>query len=176
MATSWTFELWETVGDKPGGQIGAQIINATVSLRAHLASGQVEYDYNSGLVGNYIFQITAFNNYDSSSTGKNPVTITLPASAPVLTVNKSGNTNSFEVSGKGFPPGSSVTIEVDGGLAFAQVLSPAPGAIGVGSDGTFPPKPVNCQPLCTLANGGNLRFVANVNGTAVTWNTSNSCA
>jgi hypothetical protein len=175
MATSWTFELWETLGDKPDGQIGANIIDANVSLHAHLASGQIEYDYNSGLVGNYIFQVTAFNNYGSSSTGNNPVTITLPASAPVLTVTRSGNTNSFRVSGTGFLPGSSVTIEVDL-PAFGTALSSLPGAIGVGSDGSFSSTPVSCQPLCAANQGAQLRFVAVVNGTAVTWNTSNSCA
>lgn len=175
MATSWRFQLWEAVG-------GAQLIDVTLLLSALQADGSVQYDYEPGLDGNYLYQITAFNNYGSASTAKVPVTITLPSGSPTLTVQRSPtNTNSFVIAGAGFKAGASVTLEVDGGVGSAHTLSPPPQLIAVGGNGKFQTAAIACQSLCTLVDGGTggggaLRFEAIVNGTVVATHTSSCVA
>jgi hypothetical protein len=178
-ATSWQLELWETLQN---GQVGAQVFDVSVPGSSRQASGLVQYDYNEGLIGNYLCQVTAFNNYGSASTPRNSVQIELPSGSPSLSVKRSGTTNSFVVTGSGFPPGATVTIEVDGGATFATPLSPAPPEIHAGSDGSISNAPaINCQPLCTMVDhgpggGSPLRFEAIVNGTPVTITTSSCIA
>jgi hypothetical protein len=169
-ATSWTFQLWASNN--------ASLVNATVGLNALQASGRVQYDHVGALIGDYSFQITAYNAYGSSSAKVNSVTITLPFN-PVLNVTRSSaQSNSFILTGSGFKGGSSVAFAVEGGQTGAHALNPPPGSVTVGSDGTFTTSSFSCQSLCNLIGTGppGLRFDALIDGTSVAHTTSTCVA
>jgi hypothetical protein len=176
-ATSWTFQLWEAANN-------ASLVNATIGFnegQIEAGGGRVQYDYIGGLVGNYLIEITAYNSYGSSSTGRVPVSITLPFN-PALSVSRSSaHSNSFVLKGSGFQPSTSVSFEVDGGATYAYSLSPPPPSANVAQDGTFTTPAFSCQSLCTQVDGGSgggggLRFDAKVSGVVVAQATSTCVA
>jgi hypothetical protein len=163
MATSWTFQLWDAANN-------AQIVDATVPFNAsqiEAAGGRVQYDYAGGLVGQYAYEITAYNAYGSTSTGRVTQTITLPFNPSLSASRASPNSNSFVLTGSGFQSGSSVSFEVDGGAPTGTPLTPPPPSANVGQDGKFATPAFSCQSLCMMVGGGNLYFYAFVGGTKV---------
>jgi hypothetical protein len=84
-ATSWQFTVWP-----PGG---SPVIDATVPVANENTVGGVQYIYSGELVGNFDYQITAYNNYGSSTTGKQAVTIALGNSVSAPTGGLKGQFN-----------------------------------------------------------------------------------
>jgi hypothetical protein len=150
-ATSLEFQLWEALG---GGKAGAQLFDVTLSLRALQANGRVQYDYTGTLDGNYLFQVTAFNNYGSASTGISPVAIGLATPSLSITVTAAGS-NNFEVQGKGFTENNPVQINVSSSVSGNSTSKNTT----AGSDGSIKVT-INCQSVCSGASGGQLQFQA----------------
>jgi len=176
-ATSWRFQLWETANN-------TSVIDTTVTLNAVVveeAGGRVQYDYVGALDGDYYVEITAFNDYGSSSTGKMSVNISLPFNPKLGVTRAASNSNSFVLKGTGFPASASVSFEVDGGVTYTHSLSPPPASVAADQNGNFTTATFSCQSLCTtvdggLGGGGSLRFEAKVDGVVVASVTSSCVA
>jgi len=161
-ATGWEFQLWETSG---GGKAGAQVFDVTLSLHALQVNGRVQNDYTGTLDGNYLFKVTAFNNYGSATTGTSQITIGLAAPSLNITVTTLGS-NNFEVQGTGFTDSNPVQVNVSSSVsnnsASKNTTAGANGSIKV---------PINCQSVCSAAGGGQLQFQATDSVTGAKSNT-----
>jgi hypothetical protein len=146
-ATSWNLTVMEA-----GGEPGAPVINTTIPLRNETA-GLVQYTYTYiQLNGQYIYQITAYNDYGSTSAATK-VWITVPGRVPNITVTYLGSNNLFAVKGSNFTPGGEVKIiaQVGGWASEVNVAANAQGSISA---------ELTCQQPCTQAGGGQLQFQA----------------
>jgi len=153
IATSWMLATWEATSTNTKG---IQIINTPISRNGEL--NQIVYGWPQELIGNYLFQITAYNNYGSASTEIISVKITLPIN-PRINTNSLAN-NIFNIVGDGFTPGGMVQINADTGFGQPGTAIPQ---ISVIADplGILPPHvPVECATICAKAGGGSIAFTA----------------
>jgi len=107
-ATSWNLTVWEAPSLHPKSNV--PVINVTVPFKNE-AAGLVQYNYvGDQLDGQYIYQITAFNDFGSALTTKE-VWITVPGVTPNISVSYLGESQ-WEVKGSGFTPGAEVSVQV----------------------------------------------------------------
>jgi hypothetical protein len=158
-ATSWNLTVTEaqiTVAETNSFVVlpGVPVINSSVPLKNETA-GLVQYDYvYIQLHGEYVYQITAFNDYGSASTGTIPVAIAIPGQTPSISVTYLGTPNSFRIKGTGFTPRAGVKIVVTGGSGFANIVYLTADSSGsINTTQYF-------QGLCSEAGGGQLQFQA----------------
>jgi hypothetical protein len=170
-ATSWNLTVWEAPSLDPPQ--GAPVINATV-LPKNESAGVLQYDYVSiQLHGEYMYQITAFNDYGSATTGKRgPVAITVPGTSPTIRVKKVGGPNAeFTITGSGFTPGGNVSLLAwasgNGGWGVGWTITASPH----GGISTFN----YCKQICSQAGGGSLQFTATDEATNTTSTVNMNC-
>jgi hypothetical protein len=172
-ATSWNLTVWEAPSLHPAST--TPVINATSgegSGTGHWipeAAGVVQYVYSSvPLHGQYICQITAFNDFGSASTAEK-VWITMPGVTPSIAVSYLTN-NNWEVKGSGFTPGAEVSVQVwapgNGGWGGG-------GGASAGLDGNIQIV-LNSLAACSKAGGGQVQFWATDGATKGQSNTVNS--
>jgi hypothetical protein len=158
-ATSWTVTVWEAQAEgeeyKSFGTIGNPVIDAATVPFSSESGGLVQYDYTSiQLNGQYACQITAFDAYDSTSTAKIPIAITIPGVTPSIALTYLGTTNqNFQIKGTGFTPRGGVKISATVGGYGWFVYVP------VADNGTFDTTQ-SVVFICKQAGGGQLQFQA----------------
>jgi hypothetical protein len=115
------------------------------------------------LNGSYTYQITAFNNYGSASTGKKSITITITLGS-----------NQFSVQGSGFTHSNPVKV----GISASVSGQSAPETSLTADSGGRIKTVISCQPLCTTAGAGSqLQFQATDTASGQTSNTAlTNCA
>lgn len=147
-ATSWELTLSPVNGSAP-------VLDATVPF-ANETAGLVNFEFNGQLKGNFTYQITAFNNYGSAST-KGTAAITLAGSGPTIMVSPLMplSSNKFEVDGTGFTNGNPVKISVSSSISDNSTSV----STNADNNGKFKTQ-VPCQPVCSIAGGGQLQFIA----------------
>jgi hypothetical protein len=166
-ATSWNLKVWEASSWAPPGGPYPPVINVNVPF-SNEAAGLVAWTYiGDQLNGEYVYQLTAYNDYGSASTGARNVAIPIPGAAPHINVIYLGANNIFRVTGSGFTRGGQVRVIAQAGGGWdapAQFTANANQSISGN---------VDCIVACKGAGGGQLSFQATDLGTGTQSNSVN---
>jgi hypothetical protein len=142
-ATSFEFQLWKS----PTGMI---LTDTTIPNANANGDGQ-SIGYGAGILnGTYTYQITAYNDFGSASTGLlGPIAVTPPAAAPNITaVLVDPASNTFQVHGTGFDAwnGTQVNINVEVSILTSNTYGQDPVPVLVTQGGfTWPVEATVCS-------------------------------
>jgi hypothetical protein len=165
-ATWWNLTVWEASSWAPPGGPFPPVINVNVPF-SNEASGLVEWTYiGDQLNGEYVYEITAFNDYGSASTGAKNAAITIPGMTPNINVVFLGLNNAFRVTGSGFTRGGRVQVIAQVGGFAAEMYLTANVNQSISGE-------LVCLHACKQAGGGQLTFQATDLGTGAQSNSVN---
>jgi hypothetical protein len=162
-ATSWNLKVWEASSWAPPG---VPVIDVNVPF-SNETSGLVAWSYiGDQLNGEYVYQVTAYNDYGSAATGARNVAIPIPGATPNINVIYLGSGNSFKVTGSGFTRGGPVQVtgQVGGYEAILNLTANTNQSIS---------GELVCAFQCMQAGGGQLTIQATDEGTGTQSNSVN---